>query len=80
MDPRPDGPATVDVQDGGAGIRFNLPAAARYRPITWEEWFENFQRHDLLFVYEAAVEGRPPSARYRLVPREKLVTARQTLR
>ena len=66
------GPGTVNVQDGGAGIRFNFPGVARFRPITWEEWFENFERHDLLFVYEREVPGEPPRARYRLVPREKL--------
>src|SRR5688572_29717492 len=32
----PSGPATVDVQDGGAGIRFNFPAAAVFRAISWE--------------------------------------------
>jgi hypothetical protein len=32
------GPATVNVQDGGAGIRFNFPAAASFRPISWDEW------------------------------------------
>ena len=36
------GPATVNVNDGGAGVRFNFPSAARFRPISWEEWFENF--------------------------------------
>jgi hypothetical protein len=33
------GPPTVRVNDGGAGIRFNFPGAAPFRPITWEEWF-----------------------------------------
>ena len=66
------GPSTVNVQDGGSGIRFNFPGVARFRPITWEEWFGNFRRHDLLFVYEREVPGEPPRARYRLVPREKL--------
>jgi hypothetical protein len=46
------GAATLDVNDGGAGIRFNFPGFARLRPISWEEWFDNFERHDLLFVYE----------------------------
>lgn len=75
----PSGPATVDVQDGGAGIRFNFPGAAPFRPIEWDEWLENFRRHGLVFVYEAAAPGQPPSARYRLVPRQKLRTD-QTLR
>ena len=68
----PSGPATVDVEDEGAGIRFNFPGAARFRPISWEEWFDNFTRHDLMFVYERDEPGQNPSARYRLVPREKL--------
>jgi len=46
------GGATLDVNDGGAGIRFNFPGFARLRPISWDEWFDNFERHDLLFVYE----------------------------
>jgi hypothetical protein len=69
----PSGPATIDVQDGGAGIRFNFPAAALLRPISWEEWFDNFTRHELMFVYERDSPGQTPSARYRLVPREKLL-------
>lgn len=69
----PSGPATVDVRDGDAGIRFNFPAAALFRPISWEEWFENFTRHDLMFVYERDAPGQTPSARYRLVPREKVL-------
>lgn len=52
------GPATIDVKDGGAGIRFNFPAAARFRPITWDEWFDNFDRHRLIFVYEENVADR----------------------
>ena len=66
------GPATIDVRDGGAGIRFNFPGVARFRPISWEEWLENFTRHDLMFVYEREESGRSPSTRYRLVPRRKL--------
>lgn len=69
------GPATVSVEDGGAGIRFNFPGASPFRPITWDEWFENFRRHDLLFVYEPDVPRQPPSARYRLIPREKIRAA-----
>lgn len=66
------GPATVNVQDGGVGIRFNFPAASQFRPIGWEEWLQYFTRYDLMFVYEADVPGQPPSARYRLVPRQKV--------
>jgi hypothetical protein len=66
------GPATIDVRDEGVGIRFNFPAAAPFRPITWDEWFQNFTRDDLMFVYEGDVPGQAPSTRYRLVPRKTL--------
>ena len=46
------GPATIDVHDGGAGVRFNFPAAARFRPISWDEWFDNMDRHHLVFIYD----------------------------
>ena len=52
------GPATVDLRDGGAGIRFNFPAAGRFRPISWQEWFEHFDRHQLSFVYEEEIADR----------------------
>jgi hypothetical protein len=45
------GPAIINIQDGGAGIRFNFPGAARFRPISWEEWFEHFDAHHLVFVH-----------------------------
>jgi hypothetical protein len=65
------GPATISVTDGDAGIRFNFPAAGRFRPIAWEEWFRNFHEHELLFVYEADAPAAL-STRYRLVKRDSL--------
>jgi hypothetical protein len=52
------GPATIHVTDGGVGIRFNFPAAARFRAITWDEWFDHFDRYRLTFVYEEEVAER----------------------
>jgi hypothetical protein len=53
------GPATtVNVNDGGVGIRFNFPGFGRFRPIQWEEWFDHFDRHSLVFVYEEDVADR----------------------
>lgn len=66
------GPATVEVHDGGAGIRFNFPAAGRFRAITWDEWFQNFTRYNLMFVYEIDTPGETPSGRYQLVPKDQL--------
>ena len=60
------GPATIDVNDGGAGTRFNFPGASRFRPISWQEWFDNFERHGMMFVFEE-VAGPPLSHRYQLV-------------
>ena len=52
------GPATIHVNDGGASIRFNFPGLARYRPISWAEWFEQFDRDQLTFLYEEEVADR----------------------
>lgn len=52
------GPATIDVHDGGVGIRFNFPGFARFRPITWDEWFGHFDQYGLTFVYEIEVADR----------------------
>jgi hypothetical protein len=69
------GPATVQVKDGDAGIRFNFPALARFRPIAWEEWFDNFSKYDLVFVYQADQPGMRSGGRYRLVPKRDLEAA-----
>ena len=62
------GPATVEVADTGAGIRFNFPGVGQFRPISWEEWLANFDRYQLAFVYEdPSGEGADTSYRYRLV-------------
>jgi len=42
----------MHINDGGAGIRFNFPGFAPFRQISWEEWFEHFELHDLAFVFE----------------------------
>jgi hypothetical protein len=60
------GPATVDVNDGGAGIRFNFPGFGAFRPISWDEWFANFDHHECAFVYDNDSTA-PVSNRYRIV-------------
>jgi hypothetical protein len=66
---------TVHVHDGDAGIRFNFPGLSPFRPITWMEWFENFERHDLTFVFERDEEGHPLVSRWRLRPTAELSAA-----
>ena len=60
------GPATVHVEDGGAGVRFNFPGLGTYRPISWDEWLENFDTHECAFVYDNDTTA-PLSNRYRIV-------------
>ena len=52
------GPATVNVNDGGAGIRFNFPGFSPFRPITWDEWFGNFETHQLAFAIDEETADR----------------------
>ncbi len=67
------GPATaLKVVDGGTGLRFNFPGMSPFREISWAEWFDHFNSHDLTFVYDNAREGETPSARYRIVPTAEL--------
>jgi len=66
------GGSSAQVNDGGAGIRFNFPAAGRFRPITWPEWFDNFEAHELVFVFERDRLGSSTSYRYRLVKMDVL--------
>lgn len=54
----PSGPATINVNDGGVGIRFNFPGAGRFRPISWGEWLDHFDRNRLTFVYQEEVADR----------------------
>jgi hypothetical protein len=58
---------TMKVADGGAGLRFNFPGMGRFRPISWNEWFDHFNQHDLTFVFENPEGRQPPRARYRLM-------------
>jgi hypothetical protein len=57
----------LHVADGSAGIRFNFPAAGLFRPITWDEWFDNFDRYSLTLVFELTTEGSTSMPRYRIV-------------
>ena len=52
------GPATIDVNDGSVGIRFNFPGVARFRPIDWDEWFAHLEQHHLVFVHEEETADR----------------------
>ena len=69
------GPAVIEVNDQGAGVRFYFPAAARFRPLEWDEWFAQFDNEELVFVFETGDEhegstlDRFGGAFYRLVPR-----------
>jgi hypothetical protein len=67
------GPATpLAVNDGDAGLRFNFPGHARYRPVSWDEWFDHFDRHELTFVFEGETSGQPLGYRWRLMPSSEL--------
>jgi hypothetical protein len=66
----PSGPHTVHINDGGAGIRFNFPGAAAFRPISWDEWFENFDQHRCAFVFDNG-SSLPLSNRYHIVNADK---------
>jgi hypothetical protein len=61
------GEGVLDVNDGGAPIRFNFPAASRFRGLSWDEWFERFESDHFTFVYEERSIDGSLSNRYRIV-------------
>jgi hypothetical protein len=62
------GPATVNVNDGSVGIRFNFPGFGPFRSISWAEWLEHLDHHELTFVYENVPhEEQSHGPRYRIV-------------
>src|SRR5687767_10729508 len=54
----PSGPSSVNVNDGGSVVRFNFPGAAKFRPISWSEWFERFDADRSVFVHEEDAADR----------------------
>jgi hypothetical protein len=71
------GPASpLKIADGGSGLRFNFPGIGRFRVISWNEWFDHFNRHDLTFVFENPLARTPPNARYRVVRTADLTPAK----
>ena len=54
-------------------LRIDFPGGDEdsLEPISWEEWFENFDRHELTFVYESEPDADQSSLpRYRIVKTE----------
>ena len=53
------GPGTaIQVANRGTGLRFNFPGFARFREIGWDEWFTQFNHHELVFLYEEEIADR----------------------
>jgi hypothetical protein len=65
------GPASAStIRDGGAGVRFNFPGVAPFRPISWDEWLANFDDHECAFVFDND-SSSPLNSRYRIVKAEE---------
>lgn len=66
------GRGKVDINDGGAAVRFAFPGVGRLQPISWDDWFEDFDQHSLVFAYEERTNEGVQSNRYRLVSMDEL--------
>jgi hypothetical protein len=74
-------PQVIDDPAAGSdkvGIRIDFPGrgddtyladSSHARPITWAEFFELFERHELLFVYQEDADPRSVADSYRFEPR-----------
>ncbi len=66
------GVGKVDIQDGGATIRFDFPGLGRLKPMSWADWFRVFEQENLVFVFEDQTQEGLPSHTYRLVRMDDL--------
>jgi hypothetical protein len=69
------GKGKLDVRDGGSGLRFEFPAMGRFRPISWDEWFSEFDEYGLVFVFREQTFSGQSSYEYRIVDQQRLRTA-----
>jgi anaerobic selenocysteine-containing dehydrogenase len=69
-------PAKVKGTGGGPGdglLRIDFPGGAgedRLEPISWDEWFEVFDREKLAFLYQERKASGEDSTFFRLVARD----------
>lgn len=70
------GRGKIDVQDGGTGLRFDFPGMGRFQPISWDEWFKEFDEYDLVFVFREQRADGHTNEDYRIVTRERLTAMR----
>jgi hypothetical protein len=68
-------PATAKgTRNNGPGVlRIDFPGGAgddQLEPISWDEWFEKFDRENLAFVYQDRKASGEDSTFFRLVSRD----------
>jgi hypothetical protein len=58
--------------EGGGVLRIDFPGGAgedELKPVSWEDWFEVFERNDLAFLYQEQKSGGGDSTFFKLVQR-----------
>lgn len=66
------GKGKIHVEDGGSGLRFDFPGMGRFAPLSWDDWFREFEAYKLVFVYRECREDGQLSQDYRIVARDHL--------
>ena len=59
-------------EDGGGVLRIDFPGGAgedELEPVSWDEWFEVFDRSQLAFLYQDQRSGGEDSTFFKLVRR-----------
>lgn len=68
------GVGKMDVRDGGTALRFEFPGMGRFEPMSWDDWFAEFERYAMTFVFQERTAEGDVSHRYRLVIRDTLIS------
>ena len=66
------GEGGVSVPDAGSKLRLGFPGMTQLHNVSWEDWFQEFDRHDLVFAFRERRDDGQVSQDYRIITRNQL--------
>jgi hypothetical protein len=66
------GTGTARAIDGGSHLRLEFPGMTQLEPLSWADWFREFEIHGLIFAFRERREDGRLSQDYRIVMPDQL--------
>ena len=67
------GEGAANVLDAGSRLRLGFPGMTQLHIVSWEDWFLEFDRYDLVFAFRERRDDGQASQDYRIVTQNQLV-------